>query len=120
MTFTTTNAFVHFTLSPELNQKYLYTYTTRIIGQGGGGSGPFLYPFSININNRHIKSYSAVANGTYITLPLAREYLVSGENSIQLMYNGPLVYTSGGGWVQFDFHRLNMSLWPAGTLVRLR
>jgi hypothetical protein len=120
VTFATTNAFVHFTLSPELNQKYLYTYSTRIIGQGGGGSGPFTYPFSININNRYIKSYPAVANGTYINLPLAREYLVSGENVIQLMYNGPLIYGSGGGWVQFDFHRLNMSLWPGGTLLRMR
>jgi len=117
VTYGNTNAFVHFTLSPELNRKYLYTYTTRIIGQGGNGSGPFLYPFSINVNNRYVKSYPAVANGTYITLPLAREHLVSGENVIQLMYNGPLV---DGGWVQFDFHRLNMSPWPAGTLTRLR
>ncbi len=120
VTYGTTNVFVHFTLSPELSQKYLFTYSTRIIGQGGSGTGPFLFPFSININNRFLKSYPAVVNGTYINLPLAREDLVSGENVIQVMYNGPLVPASGGGWLQFDFHRLNLSLWPAGTRVRLR
>jgi len=119
VTFATTNAFVHFTLSSELKQKYRFTYTTRIMGQGGYNAQD-LYPFSINVNNRLIKSYAPVPNGTYVTIPFTRNQLVSGENVIQLMYNGPLVYTSGGGWVQFDFHRLNMSPWPAGTLLRMK
>jgi hypothetical protein len=119
VTFATTNTFVHFTLSSELKQKCRFTYTTRIIGQGGFNAQD-LYPFSININNRLIKSYAAVQNGTYISIPLTRDQLVSGENVIQLMYNGPLVYSSGGGWLQFDFHRMNMSPWPAGTFLRLQ
>lgn len=112
-----TNAFVHFTLSPELKQKYRFIYTTRIIGQGP--SSLTNYPFSVNFNNLCIKSYPAVPNGTYIKLPLNREDLVAGENVIQLMYNGPS-WAGGGGWLQFDFHRLNMSLWPAGTVIRLK
>lgn len=112
-----TNAFVHFTLSPELKQKCLFTYTTRIIGQGP--SSLTNYPFSVNFNNLRIKSYPAVPNGTYIHLPLNREDLVAGENVIQLMYDGPS-WAGGGGWLQFDFHRLNMSLWPDGTLFGLR
>lgn len=119
VTFATTNTFVHFTLSPELKSKYFFTYTTRIFGQGGYNSAD-KYPFSININNRRILSYAAVANGTYIKVPLTRGDLVGGENFIQLMYNGPLVYTSGGGWLQFDFHRLSMSPWPAGSLLRVK
>ena len=119
VTFTTTNAFVHFTLSPELKQKYRFTYTTRIFGQGGYTASN-IYPFSININNLRIISYPAVPNGTYIQIPLNREDLVSGENFIQLMYNGALVYNPNGGWLQFDFHRLNMSPWPGGTLLRMK
>lgn len=119
VTFATTNTFVHFTLSPELKSRYFFTYTTRIIGQGGY-TATNIYPFSININNLRIKSYPAVANGTYIKIPLNREDLVSGENFIQLMYNGSLVYNPNGGWLQFDFHRLNMAPWPAGTLIRAR
>ena len=119
VTFATTNAFVHFTLSPELKQKYLFTYTTRIIGQGGF-TATNRYPFSININNRLMKNYPAVTNGTYIKIPLDREHLVAGENVVQLMYNGSLVFNPNGGWLQFDFHRLNMSLWPAGSLLRVK
>jgi hypothetical protein len=112
-----TNAFLHFTLSPELKSKYQYTYTTRVIQQGP--SSITNYPFSVNVNNLRIKSYAAVPNNTYIRLPLERQDLVSGENVIQLMYNGP-ASAQGGGWIQFDFHRLNMSLWPAGTALRLK
>lgn len=112
-----TNAFLHFTLSSELKSKYLFTFTTRIFGQGP--SALTNYPFSVNINNLRIKSYPAVPNGTYIRLPLNRDDLVSGENVIQLMYNGPS-WAEGGGWLQFDFHRLNMSQWPSGTLIRAK
>jgi hypothetical protein len=119
VTYGTTNAFVHFTLSPEVKQKYRFTYTTRIIGQGGYAP-PNIFPFSININNLRMSNYPAVPNGTYIKIPLEREDLVSGENVIQLMYNGPLTSGEGGGWLQFDFHRLNLSLWPAGTLMFLQ
>ena len=118
VTFVTTNAFVHFTLSPELKSKYLFTYSTRIIMQSGYNPAD-IYPFSITVNNLRTKSYPAVANGTTIKLPLNREDLVAGDNFIQLMYNGPLVYNQGGGWLQFDYHRFNVSLWPSGTLFRL-
>lgn len=113
-----TNTILHFALSSELAQKYFYTYTTRIIGQGP--SSLTNYAFSIGINNTFIKSYAPQANGTLIRLPIDRSYIRSGENTINLMYNGPLTTPLGGGYLQFDFHRMEINLAPQGTLIRVR
>ena len=118
VTYGVTNFYLHFVVSPELTSKYLYSYTTRIFGQGP--SSLTNYPFSIAVNNTRIENYAAVPNGTYIKLPLRRGDLVSGENTIELMYNGPVLSSQGGGWLQFDFHRFNLSEWPKGTLLGLR
>jgi hypothetical protein len=117
VTFGATNFYLHFSVSSELKSKYLFTYTTRIHGQGP--SSLTNYPFTVNINNTRFVHCDAVSNGTYIKIPFTRYDLISGENMIELMYNGP-VYNQGGGWLQFDFHRLNQSLWPQGTVLRLR
>jgi hypothetical protein len=75
------------------------------------------YAFSVNINNLYTKSYPPLANGTLITLPINRAFIKAGDNTIHLMYNGPATMAEGGGWVQFDFHRLEVN--PQGTLTLL-
>jgi len=36
------------------------------------------------------------------------------------MYDGPLTSAEGGGYLQFDFHRLTVAEAPKGTLFFLR
>ncbi len=107
-----TNNIIHFTLSAELARRYCFTYTTRVIAQGP--SALTNYAFSVGVNNLYTQSYPPQANGTLITLPINRSVIKAGENTIHLMYNGPSSMAEGGGWVQFDFHRLEIA--PMGTL----
>jgi len=113
------NIVVHFSLSPELASKFAYTYTTRVILQGGAGP-TYEFPFSISINGQQNISYPAKANNTLITIPIDRTVIKSGDNTINLMYNGPLTAEEGGGWMQFDFHRLTVKEYPKGTEVIVR
>lgn len=116
--FGDTNTVLHFFLSDELAQKYYYTYTTRIIGQGP--SSLTNYAFSVEINGEYTQSFPAQANNTYISVPFDRSHNKPGENTINVMYNGPKTAAEGGGYLQFDFHRLSLSEAPKGTLIRLR
>jgi hypothetical protein len=78
------------------------------------------YAFSIGINNTFVNSYPAQANGTLIKLPIDRAYIRSGDNTVNLMYNGPTTAAAGGGYMQFDFHKLDVNLAPQGTIIRVR
>lgn len=113
-----TNLVLHFSLSDELAQKYYYTYTTRIIGQGP--SSLTNYAFSVEINGEYTASFPAQVNGTSISVPFDRTHNKTGENTINVMYNGPKTSAEGGGYLQFDFHRLTVAEAPKGTLIRLR
>ena len=117
LTFGDTNLVLHFALSSELAKKYYFTYTTRIIGQGP--SSLTNYPFSVSVNGLYSKSFPAQANGTYVNIPVDRAVMLPGENTFNIMYNGPLNGTEGG-WIQFDFHRLTLAEAPKGTLLRIR
>jgi hypothetical protein len=117
ITYGDTNTVLHFFLSPELAKKYYYTYTTRIIGQGP--STLTNYAFNVTINGEYTQSFPAQANGTYISVPFDRSHNKTGENTINVIYNGPGA-AAGGGWLQFDFHRLTVAEAPKGTLIRMR
>lgn len=118
LTYGDTNTVLHFVLSEELAQKYYYTYTTRIIGQGP--SSLTNYPFNVTINGLATQRFPAQANGTCISVPIDRTVMQSGENTIDIIYNGPMTSAEGGGYLQFDFHRLTLSEAPKGILIRLR
>jgi hypothetical protein len=106
-----TNVNIHFSLSPELIQKYFFKYTTRIISQGNGGTN---HAFSVDFNTVVLKSYAPVPNGTYISFPLDRSLLRSGDNMVTFRYDDtPTI----GGYLQFDFHRLEIAEAPKGTLI---
>lgn len=107
-----TNVNVHFALSAEMASKYFFTYTTRITGQGPGGTN---HAFSVDFNNTVLKSYTPVPNGTYLTLPLERALVRAGDNVIKVRYDGMI-----GGYLQFDFHRLEVAEAPKGSLILLR
>ncbi len=107
-----TNVNVHFALSSELARKYFFSYKTCIIGQGPGNTN---HAFSVDFNNTVLKSYPPQPNGTYITLPLDRALVRAGDNVIKVRYDGQV-----GGYLQFDFHRLEVDLSPQGTLLRVR
>jgi hypothetical protein len=106
-----TNIIVHFALSSEMANKYFLTYKTRIIGQGENTN----HYFSVDFNNTLLKSYSPQTNGTYITLPIDRSLVKPGDNFIKVRYES--LYS---GYLQFDFHRLEVDLAPSGTLLRMR
>lgn len=113
------NIVVHFSLSSELASKFTYTYTTRVIQQGGPNQVN-QFPFSISINGQQNISYPAKADNTLITIPIDRTVIKGGDNTINLMYNGPLTWEGGGGWMQFDFHRLTVKEYPKGTAIIVR
>lgn len=113
-----TNTVLHFFLSEELANKFYFTYTTRIIGQGP--SSLTNYAFSVEINGDYVRSYPAQTNGTYISVPFDRSHNKTGENTINVMYNGPKTAAEGGGYLQFDFHRLSAAEAPKGSLIRVR
>jgi hypothetical protein len=118
LTYGDTNTVLHFFLSEELAKKYYYTYTTRIIGQGP--SSLTNYAFTVEINGEYTRSFPALSNGTYISVPFDRSHNKSGENTVNVMYNGPKTAAEGGGYLQFDFHRLTVAEAPKGTQISLR
>ncbi len=108
-----TNVMVHFTLSSELAAKYRFRYTTRIIAQGPSMTN---HAFSAEFNGVTLRSYAPVPNGTYVSLPLDRALLRSGDNVMKFRYDEtPAI----GGYLQFDFHRLEILEQPKGTLIVL-
>ena len=115
------NTVLHFALSPEMKDTASFVYTTRVISQGSGtGTTPLPpYPFCIAVNGDiRYRSEEGVPDGTYIDIPFAPGELRSGMNDINLMFNSP------NGWLQFDFHRLNVNLWElpnaSGTTLSLQ
>ncbi|HRR34854.1 MAG TPA: hypothetical protein P5026_12185 [Kiritimatiellia bacterium] len=109
-----TNVNVHFSLSGELAEKYNFLYTTRIISQGNGGTN---HAFSVDINQTPLASFAPVPNGTLITLPISRGLMQPGDNMIKIRYDDdPKV----GGYLQFDFHRLEILPFPKGTMLFLK
>jgi len=93
-------------------------YTTRIVEQGP--SSLTNYAFNVEINGEYTASFPAQVNGTYISVPFDRTHNKTGENTINVMYNGPKTSAEGGGYLQFDFHRLTVAEAPKGTLIRMR
>lgn len=113
---TDTNTVLHFVLSPELAARHFFTYSTRVVQQGRNtGTLPAPpYPFSIGVNGRILEQSAGVPDNTLISIPFARGDLQAGENTVNLIFN------STNGWLQFDFHRLEIAPWPVGTLLYMR
>jgi len=114
------NTVLHFVLSSEMVTNATFSYTTRIVQQGRNPDTLPVppYPFSIGVNGRILyQSATGVPDNTLVSIPFQPGDLRPGENSINLMFN------STNGWLQFDFHRLNVATWelpwPGGTLFML-
>ncbi len=111
-----TNTVLHFVLSPEMVTNHFFTYTTRVVQQGNNPNTaptpPF--PFSIGVNDRIMVQSTGVPDNTLVNIPFERGDLRAGENTVNLMFN------STNGWLQFDFHRLEVAPWPSGMLFFLR
>ena len=110
------NTVLHFALSPEMLTKYPFTYTTRVVSQGNNtGTLPTPpFPFSIGVNGRILYQSDGVQNNTLVNIPFQPGDLRAGANDINLMFN------STNGWLQFDFHRLEVAPWPSGSLLFMR
>lgn len=106
-----TNVMVHFTLSPELAAKQRFRYTTRIISQGDRTN----HFFSVEFNGAPLGSYSPVPDGTYLSYVLDRSRVKAGDNVFKVRYDSPYV-----GWLQFDFHRLEVLPYSKGTVIFMR
>ena len=91
-----------FSLSDELAE-LTYLYTTRVVQQGGGS----VHPFDVLVNDILVASYATQPNDTLIEVPIGRNVLRPGENTITLRYQGP------DGYSQWDFHRLEVVPEPA-------
>lgn len=111
-----TNTVLHFVLSPEMVTNHFFTYTTRVVQQGyNAGTMPTApFPFSIDVNGQRMVQSSGVPDNTLVSIPFDRGDLKAGENTVNLMFN------STNGWLQFDFHRLEVAPWPGGLLFFLR
>ena len=111
-----TNTHVLFTLSDAMRTTCSFSYTTRIISQGDGGTN---HAFSVGLNDTILQRFGPQTNGTYITLPLETALIRPGNNAIKLFYDSPYV-----GYLQFDFHRLSVTPWtlpwPSGSLFSLQ
>ena len=104
---------MHFFLSGELAEKYDFVYTTRVISQGNGGTN---HAFSVDLNQTTLASFDPVPDGTLVTLPLSRGLLQKGNNMIKIRYDeDPAI----GGYLQFDFHRLEILPFPRGSVLLL-
>lgn len=111
----TTNTHVNFALSEELARRCFFTYTTRIVSQGGTETNQ--HAFSVDLNGTPVRSFLPVPNGTYIRIPLEQDLVQAGMNTIKIRYDdSPAI----GGYLQFDFHRLEVADIPKGTIFWLR
>ncbi len=106
-----TNIMVHFTLPPELVAKYRFRYTTRVISQGDRTN----HYYSVEFNGAPLGSYTPAPDGRYLSYLLDRTQVRAGDNIFKVRYESPYV-----GWMQFDFHRLEILPLPRGTLLRVR
>jgi hypothetical protein len=105
---------MNFSLTQLLAAEYDFTYTTRVIQQGGVNPP---HPFSIEVNGTTVKSYEPLPDNTIVSVKIPPGILTDGPNTISV------VFTVGAteGWLQFDFHRLEVSIRPpAGTLILIQ
>ncbi|MDD2600992.1 MAG: hypothetical protein PHO37_17505 [Kiritimatiellae bacterium] len=110
------NVQLNFTLSQEVLERYLFTYTSEIILQGGDNPTP-PHKLRLEINGNIITNNLEVADNTVVTFPDVKASLVAGNNSI-VWRN-----VDTGGWAQFDYHKMEMALPPGapkGTLIIIR
>jgi len=98
-----------FSLSETLSGNYSFTYSTRLISQGGGSG---THPLQVLVNGTLLASLPAQSNGTDVSLRIDKELTVSGENVITLRYND-----TETGWICFDYHSLNVRQSPGSTLI---
>jgi hypothetical protein len=98
---------IHFALSSQMLSRYLYTYTTRVVSQ----SAPGTHAFSIGVNGTKIYSTAGLANNTLVSVPISSELMEPGMNEINLIYDD----TSASSYINFDFHRLELSTY--GTVI---
>jgi len=102
-----------FPLSTELASKYAFTYTTRLLSQGGPVVP--IHPLQVYVNGISVASLPAQANGTTISVRIDEEFLQAGNNTLKLRYDDSEV-----GWVCFDYHRLEVRPRLGGTLITIR
>ncbi len=100
-----------FPLSAELAGNYAFTYTTRLINQGGGDDAHML---QVLVNDTVVQSLPGQPNGTTVTVRIDPEYLQAGQNKLTLRYND-----AATGWILFDYHRLEVRERLGGTLIRV-
>ena len=100
-----------FPLSAELAGNYALTYTTRLIGQGGGDAAHML---QVLVNDTVVQSLPGQPNGTVVTVRIDPEHLQAGQNKLTLRYNDATT-----GWICFDYHRLEVRERLGGTLIRV-
>ncbi len=101
-----------FPLSTELASNYAFTYTTRLISQGGPVVP--IHPLQVLVNDVVVQSLPAQPNGTTVTVRIDPEHLQAGQNKLTLRYND-----SETGWICFDYHRLEVRERLGGTLIRV-
>lgn len=100
-----------FPLSAELAGNYAFTYSTRLINQGGGDATHML---QVLVNDTVVQSLPGQPNGTFVTVRIDPEYLQAGQNKLTLRYND-----AATGWICFDYHRLEVRERLGGTLIRV-
>jgi len=102
---------IHFSLSNELARKYAFTYTTRLLSQGGTTS---MHPLKVLMNGVLVQSLPAQPDLTTVSLRIDSEFMKAGDNTLTVRYDD-----SVSGWVLFDYHRLEVRQRPGGTLFKV-
>lgn len=111
---------LNFTLSQAMIDRYDFTYIVDIRDQGFASPAPQPpYPVTLKINGNIITNGMAVADNTIVSFQLPDSLLTNGNNAIQWKMETVPSTT----WLQFDYHRLEMTLPPGppkGTLILVR
>lgn len=102
-----------FPLSAELADRYAFTYTTRLINQGGAIVKT--HPLKVLVNNTLVTTLPAQPNGTTVSVRINQGLMRAGENKITLTYG-----ETANGWIIFDYHKLNVRALPGGTVITIR
>lgn len=100
-----------FPLSAEMSGKYAYTYTTRVMNQGGFATS---HPLQISVNDVVVQELPDQPNNTTINVRIDPEYLQPGYNKLRVRYT-----RAESGYVTFDYHRLEVRERLGGTLIRV-
>jgi hypothetical protein len=121
ITYGNPNFVLHFNLTSQMVATAKgFTYTTRIVGQGGGSDTGYSppYPFSVGVNGSVKLASPGVPDNTLVAVPISPNELRAGDNTVNVIYG------ASNGWIQFDFHRLDTTPWQlpdlSGTLLYLR